>query len=45
MFDDMENGIEDITTDAFADELVRNLKADAKTVEKENAAMAHQPAA
>ena len=43
MFDQMANGVEDITTDAFADELVRNLKLDAKAVEKENAKMAHQP--
>ena len=43
MFDEMENGVEDITTDAFADELVHNLKLDAKAVEKENAKMAHQP--
>ena len=45
IFDAMEEGIEDITTDAFADELVKNLKADAKAVERENAAMAHQPSA
>ena len=44
IFDDMANGVEDITTDAFADEFVRNLNADAKAVEKENAKMAHQPA-
>ncbi len=44
VFDGMESGVEDITTDAFADEFVRNVKADAKAVEKENAKMAHQPA-
>lgn len=43
IFDDMESGIEDITTDAFADELVRNLKVDAKAVERANAESAHQP--
>ena len=43
MFDQMEAGIEDITTDAFADAFVDNLKSDAKAVERENAQMAHQP--
>ena len=43
IFDGMADGIEDITTDAFADEFVRGVKADAKAVEKENAKMAHQP--
>lgn len=43
IFDQMEDGVEDITTDAFSDEFVRNLRADAKAVEKENAKMAHQP--
>ncbi len=43
MFDDMESGIEDITTDAFADDFVQNVKADAKAVEKQTAEMAHQP--
>lgn len=43
IFDGMESGVEDITTDAFADELVRNLKGDAKAVEREAAQMAHQP--
>ena len=45
IFDGMESGVEDITTDAFADEFVSNLKADAKAVERENAKMAHQPTA
>lgn len=45
VFDGMESGVEDITTDAFADEFVRSVKADAKAVEKENAKMAHQPMA
>ncbi len=44
IFDRMQEGVEDITTDAFADEFVRQLKADAKAVEKANAQMAHQPA-
>ena len=44
IFDEMANGTEEITTDAFADELVRNLKVDAKAVEKESAKMAYQPA-
>lgn len=44
IFDDMEKGVEDITTDAFADNFVQMLKADAKAVEKENAKMSHQPA-
>lgn len=43
IFDEMENGTEEITTDAFADEFARNLKIDAKAVERENAKMAHQP--
>ena len=45
IFDGMESGVEEITTDAFADEFVSNLKADAKAVERENAKMAHQPTA
>lgn len=43
MFDDMEKGVDDITTDAYADEFVRNLKADAKAVEMQTAQMAHRP--
>ncbi len=43
MFDDMAKGVEDISTDAFADEFVRNVRADAKAVEKQTAEMAHQP--
>lgn len=43
VFDGMESGVEDITTDAFADQFVQGIKADAKAVEKENAKMAHQP--
>ena len=43
IFDQMQEGVEDITTDAFADDFVQRLKADAKAVEKETAAMAHQP--
>ena len=45
IFDRMADGVEDITTDAFADEFVRNLKADAKAVEREISQMAHQPQA
>ncbi|MDJ0911014.1 MAG: SDR family oxidoreductase [Woeseiaceae bacterium] len=44
IFDQMEAGVEDITTDAFADNFVQALKSDAKAVEKQNAEMAHQPA-
>jgi len=44
IFDGMAEGIEDITTDAMADNFVNMLKADAKAVEKENAKMSHQPA-
>ena len=43
LYEQMADGVEDITTDAFADEFVRNLKADAKAVERETAQMAHQP--
>lgn len=43
IFDEMGSGVEDITTDAFADEFARNVMADAKAVERENAKMAHQP--
>ncbi len=43
MFNDMESGVEDITTDAFADDFVQNLKDDAKAVERQTAEMAHQP--
>ncbi len=45
VFDGMESGVEDITTDAFADQFVQSIKADAKAVERENAKMAHQPKA
>ncbi len=43
IFDQMQEGVEDITTDAFADDFVQRLKTDAKAVEKEAAQMAHQP--
>jgi NAD(P)-dependent dehydrogenase (short-subunit alcohol dehydrogenase family) len=43
IFDGIEQGKEDITTDKFADEFVSNLKEDAKAVEKEFGQMAHQP--
>lgn len=43
IFDDMASGVEDITTDAFADDFVQRVKADAKAVEAEAGAMAHQP--
>lgn len=45
VFEGIESGIEDITTDAFADQFVQMIRADAKAVEKENAKMAHQPKA
>jgi NAD(P)-dependent dehydrogenase (short-subunit alcohol dehydrogenase family) len=45
IFDGMEAGQEDITTDKFADEFVRNLKNDAKALEKEFGHMAHKPQA
>lgn len=43
IFDGMQAGLEDITTDAFADEFVKALKVDAKAVEKDAAQMAHRP--
>ena len=43
IFDGMEQGVEDITTDKFSDEFVSNLKVNAKAVEKEFSQMAHQP--
>ena len=43
IFDQMQAGVEDITTDVFADKYVQGLKADAKAGEKQNAQMAHQP--
>ena len=43
IFDLMQEGVEDITTDAFSDDFVQRLRADAKAVEKEAAQMAHQP--
>ncbi len=44
IFDQMQAGVEDITTDAYADNFVQSLKSDAKGVEQQNAQMAHQPA-
>ncbi|MEM9209033.1 MAG: SDR family oxidoreductase [Pseudomonadota bacterium] len=44
IFDDMQKGVEDITTDAFADMFAQSVRGDAKAVERENAKMAHQPA-
>lgn len=43
IFDEMAKGTEEITTDAFADAFARNVKLDAKAVERENATMVHQP--
>lgn len=43
IFDDMEDGIEDITTDAYADQLVAGLRADPKAVEASAAQLAHKP--
>lgn len=42
IFDGMEQGIEDITTDGFADNFVKKLRLDAKAVEKENGDYAYQ---
>lgn len=42
IFDGIEQGVEDITTDGFADNFVKNLKLDPKAVEKENRDFAHQ---
>ena len=41
IFEQMEQGVEDITTDALADDLVALLRVDAKAVERENAKAAH----
>ncbi len=41
-YDGVEQGIEDITTDNFADQFVKELRADPKAVEKNNADFAHQ---
>ena len=43
IFDGIEQGIEDITTDKFSDEFVSNLKKDAKALEKDFGQGAHQP--
>ncbi len=43
IFDRMQEGVDEITTDVFADNYVKSLEADAKAVEKQNAQMAHQP--
>ena len=45
IFADMQQGIEEITTDAFADAFAQGIQADAKAVERENAKLAHQPPA
>lgn len=42
IYEGIEKGIEDITTDPFADNFVKNLKIDSKTVEKNNADFAHK---
>src|SRR6185295_3552222 len=42
IFDGMEQGIEDITTDGFADTFVKNLRVDPKAVEKDNGEFVHQ---
>lgn len=42
IFDGIEQGVEDITTDAFAENFVKNLMLDPKAVEKENSDFAHQ---
>ena len=43
IFDRMESGVEDITTDEYADKFVSKLKADAKALERNQAQLAHQP--
>ena len=43
IFDRMESGVEEITTDEYADEFVSKLKADAKALERNQAQLAHQP--
>ncbi|MES2122319.1 MAG: SDR family oxidoreductase [Chlamydiota bacterium] len=42
IFDGMAQGIEDITTDCFADSFVKELRLDPKAVEKNNGDFAHQ---
>ena len=43
VFDGIESGKEEITTDKMADDIAANLKIDAKAVEKDLAQTAHQP--
>ena len=42
IFDGIEQGVEDITTDGFADNFVKELRLDPKAVEKEWGEFAHQ---
>ena len=42
IFDGMEQGVEDITTDSFADNFVKNLRLDPKAVEKDVGDYVHQ---
>ncbi len=42
IFDEMEQGIEDITTDAFADDFIKKLSLDPKAVEKDFGDFVHQ---
>ena len=42
IFDGIEQGIEDITTDSFADNFVKNLRLDPKAVEKDIGDYVHQ---
>ena len=42
VFEGMRRGIEDITTDQFGDDRVRDLRADAKAVERSEAKLAYQ---
>ncbi len=44
IFDGIEQGIEDITTDSFADDFVKNLRLNPKAVEKNIGDYAHQMA-
>ena len=45
IFDAIRDGIEDVATDAFAEQFIAALRTDHKALEKENAKIAHQPAA
>jgi NAD(P)-dependent dehydrogenase (short-subunit alcohol dehydrogenase family) len=42
IFDGIEQGIEDITTDGFSDDFIKKLRLDPKVVEKDNGDYVHQ---